>query len=168
MSVKRRLLHPRLASLCATLRHGEMVYVADAGSGTHRKSLVPLADEVEYIDLGVVTGVPSIGDLLPVLCEVGDFEAAFVTEDMPMANPEGHQLVQGLFGEANVHRMRYLPDFYRLRDRAKAVIQTGDYSVHANVVLVAGYPSPLIPVEWLTSSSWLQDLERSAAEQERR
>jgi D-ribose pyranase len=154
MEVKRRLLNPRLASLCATLRHGEMIYVADAGSGTGAKSLVPLADDVEYIDLGVVTGVPSLADLLPVLCDVGDFEAAIVTEDMPRANPDGHQLVESLFGAANVHTMTYLPDFYLLRDRVKAVVQTGDYAVHANVVLVAGYPSPAIPLTWLTSSEW--------------
>lgn len=163
MDIKRRLLNPRLAALCATLRHGEMIYVADAGSGTHSKSLVPLADDVEHIDLGVVTGVPSLADLLPVLCDAGDFEAAIVTEDMPRANPEGHQLVESLFGAANVHLMRYLPDFYLLRDRVKAVVQTGDYAVHANVVLVAGYPSPAIPLDWLTSSEWFEALGRPAA-----
>lgn len=156
--MRKRLLNARLAAVCATLRHGEMVYVADAGSGTHAKSLVPLAENVEVIDLGVVTGVPSVADLIPVLCEVGDFEAAVVTEDMKRANPEGHALVCSLFGEANVHEMRYLPEFYGLRDRVKVFVQTGDYAVHGNVVLVAGYPSPAIPLEWLTSDTWLADL----------
>jgi D-ribose pyranase len=156
--MKKRLLNARLAAVCATLRHGEMVYVADAGSGTHAKSLVPLADDVEVIDLGVVTGVPSVADLLPVLCEAGDFEAAIITEDMERANPDAHALVQSLFGAANVHEMRYLPEFYALRDRVKVFVQTGDYAVHGNVVLVAGYPSPAIPLEWLTSKTWLTDL----------
>jgi D-ribose pyranase len=117
-----------------------------------------LASDVEYIDVGVVTGVPSLADLLPVLCDVGDFEAAIVTEDMSRANPEGHQLVESLVGAANVHAVRYLPDFYLLRDRVKAVVQTGDYAVHANVVLVAGYPSPAIPLEWLRSSEWFTQM----------
>lgn len=158
MDIKSRLLNPRLASLCATLRHGEMLYVADAGSGTHSKSLVPLAEDVEYIDLGVVTGVPSLADLLPVMRDVGDFEAAIITDDMQSANPDGHKLVESLFGPDSVHTMRYLPDFYQLRDRVKAVVQTGDYAVHANVVLVAGYPSADIPIEWLTSPAWFTDL----------
>lgn len=158
--MKRRLLNPRLAAVCAELRHGEMVYVADAGSGTHAKSLVPLAGDVEVVDVGVVTGVPSVADLLPVLCETGDFEAAIVTEDMARANPEGRALVNALFGEANVHEMRYLPEFYQLRDRVKVFVQTGDYGVHGNVVLVAGYPSPAIPLDWLTSPTWLADLAR--------
>jgi D-ribose pyranase len=156
--MRKRLLNARLAAMCAELRHGEMIYIADAGSGTHAKSLVPLADDIEIIDLGVVTGVPSVADLLPVLCATGDFEAAIVTEDMAQVNPEGRAQVGGLFGEANVHEMRYLPEFYRLRDRVKVFIQTGDYTVHGNVILVAGYPSPAIPVEWLTSATWLADL----------
>jgi len=151
--MRKRLLNARLAAVCAELRHGEMVYVADAGSGTHAKSLVPLAGDVEIIDLGVVTGVPTVAELLPVLCATGDFEAAIVTEDMAQVNPQGRTLVSNLFGETNVHEMRYLPEFYQLRDRVKVFVQTGDYAVHGNVVLVAGYPSPAIPLEWLTSAS---------------
>jgi D-ribose pyranase len=81
---------------------------------------------------------------------------------MARANPAGRALVADLFGEANVHEMRYLPDFYRVRDRVKVFVQTGDYAVHANVVLVAGYPSPVIPLEWLTSPTWLEDLAAAA------
>ncbi len=40
----------------------------------------------------------------------------------------------------------------------KVFVQTGDYSVHGNVVLVAGYPSPPIPLNWLTSPTWFEDL----------
>lgn len=161
---KSRLLHPRLAAVVATLRHGEMVFVADAGSGTTAKSLVPLAPDVELIDLGIVTGCPSLHDLLPTLCEVGDFEAAIVAKDMRGSNPAGHGLVVGLFGERNVHEVTYIPDMYQLRDRAKVFVQTGDYSVHGNVILIAGYPSPAIPLSWLTSSQWMGALtDKSAA-----
>ena len=96
--------------------------------------------------------------MLSVLCEAGDFEAAIVTEDMIRANPEGRKFVSGLVGEENVHELRYLPEFYQLRDRVKVFVQTGDYSVHANTILVAGYPSPPIPLKWLTSPTWFQDL----------
>ncbi|GLP76700.1 hypothetical protein TUM20983_38100 [Mycobacterium antarcticum] len=158
MATKVRLLHERLAAVVSQLRHGEMVYVADAGSGTSAASLVPLSPHVEIIDVAITPGLPTVPDLLNVLWEVGDFEAAIVTEDMAAANPEGHSVVRGLAGEANVHEIRYLPEFYDLRDRVKVFVQTGDYSVHGNVVLVAGYPSPPIPLTWLTSATWLQDL----------
>ncbi|GAB3059346.1 hypothetical protein GCM10027053_21590 [Intrasporangium mesophilum] len=158
MAPKSRLLHPRLAELVATLRHGEMLFIADAGSGTSAKSLVPLAPDVEFIDLGIAPGVPSVADLLTVICDVGDIEAAIVTTEMRQANPEGRDFVESLVGTSNVHELTYVPDFYELRDRVKAVIQTGEYAVHGNVVLVAGYPSPPIPLEWLTSSTWFRSL----------
>lgn len=158
MPAKVRLLHERLAGVVSQLRHGEMIYLADAGSGTSSASLVPLSSDVEIIDLGIAPGLPTVGDLLSILWEVGDFEAAIVTEDMKTAYPTGHRFVCDLVGESSVHEMRYLPDFYRLRDRVKVFIQTGDYAVHGNVVLVAGYPSPPIPLNWLTSPTWFDEI----------
>ena len=155
---KSRLLNERLAAVVAGLRHGEMIFLGDAGGGVHRSSLVPLSPDVEQIDLGVVPGVPSLAHLLPVLHEVGDIEAAIVTEDMRTAYPEGRQLVDDVFGAEHVHELRYLPDFYRLRDRVKLFVHTGDYHVHANVVLVGGYPSPDIPLQWLVSDDWRTEL----------
>lgn len=158
MAPKTRLLHERLAAVVSQMRHGEMIYIADAGSGTSPASLVPLSPQVEIIDVAIAPGLPTTKDLIAVLTEVGDFEAAIVTKEMVTANPEGHAFVSNLFGGSNIHEMRYLPDFYHLRDRVKVFIQTGDYAVHGNVVLVAGYPSPPIPVSWLTSSAWFEEM----------
>jgi len=149
MSEKKRILNERLASIVATLRHGEMIYVADAGSGTSSKSIIPLADDVEYLDLGVVTGSPSFDDVVSTLVAAGDFEAAIVAQDMPLANPKHFNLLTDLFGEDKVHTIIYAPDLYDARNRCKAVIQTGDYSIHANAILVAGYPSADIDVDIL-------------------
>lgn len=162
MTPKPRLLHERLAAVVSTLRHGEMIFLADAGSGTSKAALVPLSPDVEVIDLGIVPGTPSLHDLLPVLAQVGDFEAAIVAHEMSNANPAGHALVVDTFGAGNVHEVPYLPDFYKLRDRVKVFVQTGDYAVHGNVILIAGYPSPPIPMEWLVSSNWFSSLSRDA------
>ncbi|MFE5429672.1 RbsD/FucU domain-containing protein [Peribacillus simplex] len=149
MSEKKRILNERLASIVATLRHGEMIYVADAGSGTSSKSIIPLAPEVEYLDLGVVTGSPSFDDVVSTLVAAGDFEAAIVAKDMPLANPKHFNLLTDLFGEDKVYTILYAPDLYDARNRCKAVIQTGDYSIHANAIIVAGYPSADIDLDIL-------------------
>jgi D-ribose pyranase len=156
MAPKVRLLHERLAGVVSQLRHGEMIYVADAGSGSSPAALVPLSPEVERIDVAIAPGLPTVPDLVSVLWEVGDFETAIVTEDMRNAYPEGKALLDTLVGESNVWEMRYLPDYYLLRDRVKVFVQTGDYAVHGSVILVAGYPSPVIPLKWLTSSDWFR------------
>jgi D-ribose pyranase len=165
MSVKVRLLHERLAAVVSQLRHGEMIYLADAGSGTSAASLVPLSQQVEIIDVAVAPGLPTVNDLVAVLWEVGNFEAAIVTKEMARANPEGYAFIADVAGEDHVHELPYLPDFYHLRDRVKVFVQTGDYSVHGNVFLVAGYPSPPIPMGWLTSATWFQELSDSGGDQ---
>ena len=50
-----------------------------------------------------------------------------------------------LFGENKVRKINYAPEYYELRDRCRAVVQTGDIGVHAQAILIAGYPSADIP-----------------------
>lgn len=147
--MKKRILNERLAAIVASLRHGEMLFIADAGSGTCEKALHPLDPSVEYLDLEAVTGSPSFQDIAGTLFEVGDFESVIVTDVMPEVNRKDYEFVVGLFGENKVTQMNYIPDYYELRDRCRAVIQTGDYGVHAQAILVAGYPSDDIPMDWL-------------------
>lgn len=147
--MKRRILNERLAAIVASIRHGEMLFIADAGSGTSQKALYPLDPSVEYLDLEAVTGSPSFQDIVGTLAEVGDFEGAIVTDVMPQVNQKDYDFVVDLFGEAHVTQIPYIPDYYRLRDRCKAVVQTGDYGVHAQAILIAGYPSDDIPMDWL-------------------
>ena len=147
--MKKRILNPRLAAIVASIRHGEMLFIADAGSGTSEKALYPLDSSVEYLDLEAVTGSPSFRDIVSTLVEVGDFEGAIVTDVMSELNPKDFKFISDLMGKENIHEMNYIPDYYQMRDRCKAVIQTGDYGVHAQAILIAGYPNADIPMEWL-------------------
>jgi len=147
--MKKRILNEKLAAIVANLRHGEMLFIADAGSGTSSKAIYPLDASVEYVNLGVVTGSPSFQDVVTTLIECGDFEGAIVTEDMIELNQKDYQIVEKSFDKENIHIMHYIPEYYQMRDRCKAVIQTGDYGIHAQAILIAGYPSANIPMEWL-------------------
>ena len=120
--MKKRILNAQLASIVARMRHGEMLFIADAGSGTTKKSLYPLSEDVEYLDLGVVTGSPSFQDVIETLVECGDFEGAIVTENMLQHNLKDYHVVENLFDAKNIH---------------------------AQAILIAGYPSADIPMEWL-------------------
>ena len=147
--MKKRILNGRLAAIVASLRHGEMLFLADAGSGTSEKALYPLSPSVEYLDLGAVTGSPSFRDVAAALVEAGDFEGAIVTDAMSRCNPGDYDFLLELMGRENVHQIPYIPDYYQMRDRCRAVVQTGDYGVHAQAILIAGYPSADIPMDWL-------------------
>jgi len=147
---KTRILNSRLAAVLAELRHGELIFIGDAGSGTAPKALIPLDPAVEVIDLAVATGVPTFEDVVGAIVECGDIEAAIVTEDMKTHSPEQKDWLGGLLGAENIHEMRYIPDYYELRDRCKVFIQTGDYGVHRQAVLIGGYPSANIPIGYYT------------------
>lgn len=147
--MKKRILNQRLAAIVAGIRHGEMLFIADAGSGTSEKALYPLDPSVEYLDLEAVTGSPSFQDIVSAIVEVGDFEGAIITDVMPELNPKDYQFIVELLGKENIHESPYIPEYYQMRDRCKAVVQTGDYGVHAQAILIAGYPSDDIPLDWL-------------------
>ena len=147
--MKRRILNERLAAIVASIRHGEMLFIADAGSGTSTQSLYPLSPDVEYLDLEAVTGSPSFQDIVSTLVEVGDFEGAIVTDLMPRVNGRDYHFLTDLLGEENIRQIPYIPDYYQMRDRCKAVVQTGDYGMHAQAILIAGYSTDKIPMKWL-------------------
>lgn len=147
--MKRRILNERLAAIVASIRHGEMLFIADSGSGTCQKALYPLSPTVEHLDLEVVTGSPTFEDIVRTLAEAGDFEGAIVTEDMPDQNPKDYAILVELFGKEKVREINYAPEYYDLSDRCKAVVQTGDIGIHAQAVLIAGYPSADIDIKIL-------------------
>lgn len=147
--MKKRILNERLAAIVASIRQGEMLFIADAGSGISEKALYPLSPDVEYLDLEAVTGSPSFQDIVSTIVEVGDFEGAIITDLMPKLNHKDYDFIVNLMGKENIHEIPYIPDYYELRDRCKAAIQTGDYGIHAQAILIAGYPSDDIPMDWL-------------------
>ena len=153
--MKKRILNERLAAIVASIRHGEMLFIADAGSGISEKALYPLSPDVEYLDLEAVTGSPSFQDIVSTIVEVGDFEGAIITDLMPKLNHKDYDFIVNLMGKENIHEIPYIPDYYELRDRCKAVIQTGDYGIHAQAILIAGYPSDDIPMDWL--KKWFEE-----------
>ncbi len=96
-----------------------------------------------------MTGSSLLHDIITTLKEVGDFESAIVTEDMLEYNQKDYQTVVELFGEDKITTMHYIPEYYEMRDRCRAVAQTGDYGIHALAIIVAGYQSADIPLETL-------------------
>ena len=148
---KTRLLNGPLAAALASLRHGETIFVADAGMGLDPTALRPLPAGKDRVDLGIAPGVPSLADLLPAMDAAGDIEAIIVADKLREENPGLFAQLQDIFSGRPIHEVPYYPNMYDLRDRAKVVVQTGDYGLLANVVLIGGYPSPDIPIEILTA-----------------
>ena len=136
----KRLLNATLAAALATLRHGEIIYLADAGGQ------IPDTLKVPVLDLGIAPGLVSLEQILPVLRDNGDIERAIVADQMKIAAPEKFNAVVEIFGKNRITETVYRPNMYAIRNVAKLIIRTGDCSVHGNVALLGGYPSADIKV----------------------
>lgn len=55
-------MNERLAAIVVNIRQGEMLFIADAGSGTSEKALYPLSSDVEYLDLEAITAPLGFAD----------------------------------------------------------------------------------------------------------
>ncbi len=130
-----RILNGTIAAALATLRHGEVIFIADAGG------VIGPSVQVPIVDLGIAPGLVSIEQILPLIRDNGDIERAIVAEPMAQHSQKKYDFVVECFGKDRVTTVPYKPDMYAIRNAAKLIIRTGDYSVHGNIALVGGYAS---------------------------
>jgi len=130
------ILHPDLARLVASVGHGDLVVVADAG--------LPIPPGVVRIDLAYAPGRPPFLDVLDALLEELEVERAIVAAELSAVAPEP-------FVKALQARLLARPKvaarglevvsheaLKALTARARVVIRTGEFTPYANVVLSCG------------------------------
>ncbi|MEO8247829.1 MAG: D-ribose pyranase [Burkholderiales bacterium] len=127
---KTGLLHADLSRLIATLGHGDMLVIGDAG--------LPIPNGPLRIDLALVPGVPSVAQVLrAVLLEMQVERTMIARESVeraaPAALPTWYSEQLTLAPEQISH-----DDLKQLSVAARAVVRTGECTPYANVVLVAG------------------------------
>ncbi|MGI4855416.1 MAG: D-ribose pyranase [Janthinobacterium lividum] len=127
---KTPLLNAALSRLVATLGHGDMVLVADAGMPA------PHGTAVEVIDLALTPGTPDIATTLRVLLAEMQVESHVVASE---TLARGDAWLQGLPDAAIGTRKEVSHEALKqLSHRARAVVRTGECTPYANLMLVAG------------------------------
>lgn len=126
---KTTLLNAELSHLIATLGHGDMVVIGDAG--------LPVPSGVRCIDLALMAGIPSAGQVLQAVLSEMQVERAVIAAEAVTAS-RGHlppwcQALDGTPVEPVPHA-----DFKALTRQAKAVIRSGEFTPYANTILYAG------------------------------
>jgi D-ribose pyranase len=122
------LLHAALSRVVASLGHGDLVVVADAG--------LPIPRGVEVIDLAVTRGVPSFLDVLRAVLAEMQVETHWTAAELEARSPELARAVAALA----LPRPQVVSheELKRLTERARAVVRTGEFTPYANVILGAG------------------------------
>jgi len=119
---KSGILHNELAQLIASLGHGDLLVIADAG--------LPVPQGVRCIDLAVTLGVPRFLDVLDAVTQEMAIETAFRAAE---AGGIGQQIDARVAAEQVSHA-----DFKTRTTRARAIVRTGEATPYANVGLMAG------------------------------
>ncbi|MBS0447926.1 MAG: D-ribose pyranase [Proteobacteria bacterium] len=123
------LLHVELSALIASLGHGDVVVIGDAG--------LPVPPGVARIDLAVTANLPRMHDVLGVVLQEMAVEGAVVADELAQRNPEVEGRVRELLLGVAIETISHAA-FKAACATARAVVRTGEFSPYANVLLRAG------------------------------
>lgn len=124
------VLHGELSKCIATMGHGDMILIADAG--------MPVPKGVPLIDLALVEGVPDFSSVLGAVLKELCVQEGIVSSEMRKVSPhigkKLDEIIDGSFKTEEVthDRMKVLS-----KD-VKAIVRTGEFTPYANIILTAG------------------------------
>ncbi|SDT35629.1 D-ribose pyranase [Pseudomonas fuscovaginae UPB0736] len=129
---KAPLLNIALSRLIASLGHGEMLVIGDAG--------LPVPPGVELIDLALTPGIPDFVSTLRIVLSEMQVESHVLAEEILLKQPPALTYLEALEsrGELGQRRLLSHEQFKALSQQAKAVVRTGECQPYSNVILVAG------------------------------
>ena len=123
------LLHAELSHVIASMGHGDMLVIGDAG--------LPIPDGPRRIDLAVARGVRGITDVLKAVLSEMQVEAIVVADEAlqgdAKALPGWYPQSLGIVPQTVSHE-----EFKRRSAKARAIVRTGECTPYANIILIAG------------------------------
>ena len=125
---KTPLLNIALSQLIASLGHGDMLVIGDAG--------LPSQPGVPLIDLALTRGIPGFIDTVNTVLSEMQVEYHLFASELPQHNPVMAAQVAAL--DLPDARQVTHDEFKQLSKGARAIVRTGECSPYANVILVAG------------------------------
>lgn len=126
---KTPLLNIALSEVIASLGHGDMLVIGDAG--------LPISAETLRIDLALTQNIPSFLDTVRVVLSEMQVEKVMVARETGQVSPQVLVELKRLMPDIPFEEISHA----ELKDRcaqARAVVRTGEFTPYANVILVAG------------------------------
>ena len=125
------LLHAELSHVIASLGHGDMLVLGDAG--------LPIPDGPRRIDLAVARGVPQLDDVLQAVLSEMQVEGIVIADEALDGDGDTKKLPGwypqslGIEPQTVSHE-----EFKRRTAKARAMVRTGECTPYANIILIAG------------------------------
>lgn len=129
---KTALLNIELSKVIASLGHGDIVMIVDAG--------MPVPAGVPLIDLALTRGVPDFVSVLDVVLSEMQVESHVLANEMINVKPPTLQVLESLNLDNQLGEQRWVSHeaLKALSRTAKAIVRTGECQPYSNVALVAG------------------------------
>ena len=131
---KGTVLNSDISSVISRLGHTDTLVVCDAG--------LPIPKSTTRIDMALTQGVPSFMQVLGVVTNEMQVEAAIIAEEIKQHNPQLHEtllthLEQLQKHQGNTIEIRYTTheQFKQQTAESQAVIRSGECSPYANIIL---------------------------------
>ncbi|SEN77288.1 D-ribose pyranase [Paenibacillus sp. OV219] len=128
---KSPLLHPKISKLIAELGHLDELVICDSG--------YPIPADMKRIDLALTQGVPGFIETLQVILNELCVQEFIIAEEMIEKSPElYHQMITLTGTQLPIHHLPHQAFKTHVKQGARAVIRTGEFTPYANVSLVCG------------------------------
>ncbi|MDD2056540.1 D-ribose pyranase [Pseudomonas sp. GD03860] len=129
---KTALLNIALSRVVASLGHGDILVISDAG--------LPVPPGVELIDLALTPGVPDFASTLRAVLSEMQVESHVLANELFKANPPALTTIEQCFahGQLGVRNLLGHAEFKQLSRGARAVVRTGECKPYSNIALIAG------------------------------
>lgn len=129
---KTPLLNVALSRLIASLGHGDLVVIGDAG--------LPVPPGVELIDLALTQGIPDFISTLDVVLSEMQVERHVLAQEILDKQPTALVALDKLHADGALGQRELLSheQFKALSRQARAIVRTGECQPYCNIVLAAG------------------------------
>lgn len=129
-----RLLNAELAHAIATMGHGDLMIVCDAG--------FPVPANTWRIDLSIVPDVPDLETVLAPIAEHFIAERVSYADTLPTHNAPLLAKLERLFADADFDPVPHEAILTDLAAKAKVVVRTGAFDPWGNILLYSGVDVP--------------------------
>lgn len=123
------ILNPQLSGLVASMGHGDLLGVADAG--------LPVPPAVDRVDLAFAPGRPGFLEVVEAVLGELRVEAYVLAEESKEHCPRFVEALDRMLPEAEVLWVDH-EELKRRCGTARGVVRTGEFTPYANVLLRSG------------------------------
>ena len=131
---RNKLLNAQLSYAIASMGHGDLMIVCDAG--------FPIPSTAWRIDLAIVPDVPDLETVLQAIADNFIAERVGYADTMPDYNAPLLAKVKRLFPDAELEPIKHEIVLTEMAAKAKVIVRTGAFDPWGNILLYSGVDVP--------------------------